>query len=93
MNRRTFVSGVSATGVGAVLWAMQPTTEQLSELEQDVQELDQRVSALETQVAESADGAPSPNAAEQVATTSAETVSVSGVGVRTLHVGSRPVQS
>lgn len=51
MNRRIFVSGLSATGFGGLLWANQTSSEQVAELEEDVQALDQRVAALETQVA------------------------------------------
>lgn len=53
MNRRGFLGGVGVLGAGAVLsYALQPTNDRISNLEDEVEDLDARVSALETQAAQ-----------------------------------------
>jgi hypothetical protein len=51
MNRRGFLGGMSAAAAAAVLFYVQPTEDQIATLQKDVEDLDERVSALETQVA------------------------------------------
>lgn len=63
MNRRGFLGGVSAAAAGAILFYVQPAEQQIATLEGDVEALDDRVSALETAVAEAdAAGLAAPGA-------------------------------
>lgn len=81
MNRRSLIGGLSATTAGAFLFYVQSTDEQIITLEEDVQVLDERVSALETQVA---DKAEPPNRGPQKPgrgdSSSIDVVTVEGVG-------------
>lgn len=56
MNRRRFLGGISALSVASLGLYFQTAEERINELETDVEELDNRVSALETQVADSSQG-------------------------------------
>jgi hypothetical protein len=84
MNRRSFFGGASALGVGAIVtYALQPTQDDIDNLEATVEDLDSRVSALETQAAgepssaKSSDDADSSDDAPQ---SEGEWQTVEGVG-------------
>lgn len=80
MNRRGFLTGISAFGAGAFLFYVQPAEEQIADLQEDVHALGERVSVLESQVNELFDG--DADDAETISDTSVATgdVTVNGAG-------------
>ena len=81
MNRRNFIGGLSAFSAAALVFHVQTTDQQVAEIEMKVDSLDERVTTLETQVAELRAGStPSPDTVS-IATVEGQTVSGVGVSV------------
>lgn len=83
MNRRGFVGGMSAAAASLLLYYVQPAEERIDTLEGEVQALDERVSALETQVADGGVPLSTPEASRttgQDKSSSADEITVEGVG-------------
>lgn len=78
MDRRGFIGGLTALTAGAFVFYVQPTEQQVTDLEKEVDALDGRLTALETRVAELGTGSqPTPDAD---ASAQGEGQTVSGLG-------------